>query len=124
MKKILVVDDKVEIRELMEVTLRMGDYDVFQAKDGAEALELARKHKPDLIIMDVMMPGELNGLETTRVLKNDPEFEMCKIIILSAKGQKNDIMQGFESGADDYFIKPFDPLDLIKKVEDILGVEG
>ncbi|MFC1486043.1 response regulator transcription factor [Candidatus Latescibacterota bacterium] len=121
MKKILIVDDRIEIRELVNVTLKGEDYEILETKTGQEAIEITKKEKPDLIIMDIMMPGEINGLEATRILKNSPETKSCKIVMLSAKGQKIDIEKGFEAGADDYFIKPFAPLELIEKVEAILG---
>ncbi|NVL92372.1 MAG: response regulator [Desulfobacterales bacterium] len=120
MKKILIVDDQVEVRELVEVTLRSGDYQVLQAENGKKAIEIARAEKPDLIIMDIMMPGDTDGLEATRVLKNDPHTTGCPIIILTAKGQEDDREQGLEAGADDYFVKPFSPLQLIQKVEEVL----
>jgi len=121
MKKILVVDDRLEVRELVGVTLRSNDYQVIQAENGEKAIEIAKEEKPDLIIMDIMMPGGMNGIETTRILKNDPETKDCQIIMLTAKGQRIDREKGFEAGADDYFVKPFSPLDLIKKVEEVLG---
>ncbi|MBW2118011.1 MAG: response regulator [Deltaproteobacteria bacterium] len=121
MKNILIVDDQAEVRELVEVTLRVEDYRILQAKSGEEAVEIARAEKPDLIIMDIMMPGSVDGLEATRILKNDPETKDCKIIMLTAKGQETDRKAGFEAGANDYFIKPFSPLELIKKVEEALG---
>jgi CheY-like chemotaxis protein len=117
MKKILIVDDQVEVRELVEVTLRVGDYQIQKAESGEEAIKMVRTEKPDLIIMDVMMPGGMDGLETTRILKNDPETKSCIVIMLTAKGQQTEIEKGLEAGADDYFVKPFSPLELIKKVE-------
>jgi len=120
-KKILIVDDRAEVRELVDVTLRREDYRILQAESAEEAIEVAKFEKPDLIIMDIMMPGEMDGFEATRIIKNDPETKGCKIIVLSAKGQMLDIAKGREAGADDYFVKPFSPLDLIKKVEEVLG---
>ena len=121
MKKILVVDDQLEVRDLVEVTLRVSDYEILQAKSGEEAIEIAKAEKPELIIMDIMMPGGMDGLEATRIIKNSLEAKGCKIIMLTAKGQEADRKKGFEAGADDYFAKPFSPLDLINKVEDVLG---
>ena len=121
MKKILIVDDQLEVRELVEVTMRVGDYQILKAKSGEEAIEIVKAEKPDLIILDIMMPGGMDGLEATRILKNDPETKDCKIIMLTAKGQEIDREKGIEAGADDYFIKPFSPLELIKKVEEFLG---
>ena len=120
-KKILIVDDHVEVRDLVEVTLRAENFQIVQARDGAEAVRIARAEKPDLIIMDIMMPGQFDGLEATKILKRDPESRTCKIVMLTAKGQETDEEEGFEAGADDYFVKPFSPLQLIKKVEEILG---
>ncbi len=121
MKKILIVDDRLEVRELVEVTLRIKDYLIFQASSGEEALEKVKTEKPDLILMDIMMPGGLDGLEATRTIKNDPETKDSTVIMLTAKGQQADREKGIEAGADDYFVKPFSPLDLIKKVEEVLG---
>ena len=121
MKKILIVDDQVQIRELVEVTLRLTDYQILQAKSGEEAIEIVKAEKPDLTIMDIMMPGGMDGLEAARIIKNDPETKDCTIIMLTAKGQEADREKGLEAGADDYFTKPFSPLDLIRKVEEILG---
>jgi CheY-like chemotaxis protein len=120
MKKILIVDDRAEVRELVKVTLRAEDYQIFQANNGEKAIDVARKEKPDLILMDVMMPGQIDGTEATRILKNDPKTKGSVIIMLTSKGQKEDIKKGYEAGAEDYFIKPFSPLDLIKKVEKVL----
>ncbi|MCJ7580902.1 MAG: response regulator [Candidatus Aminicenantes bacterium] len=121
MKKILIVDDQLEVRELVEITLRSGDYKIFQAKNAQEAVEVARAEKPDLVIMDVMMPGDMDGLEATRILKESPQTKDSKVIMLTAKGQKTDLDEGIRAGADGYFIKPFSPLDLIKKVEEMIG---
>ena len=87
MKKILIVDDQLEVRELVEVTLRVGDYHILKAQSGEEAIAVVKAEQPTLIIMDIMMPGGMDGLEATRILKNDPETQNCKIIMLTAKGQ-------------------------------------
>lgn len=121
MKKILIVDDEMEVRRLVEVTLRTGSYKILQAEDGKKAIEIAKEEKPDLILMDVMMGGDRDGIEATKALKNDPETKNCTVIILTAKGQEQDKKAGFDAGADDYFVKPFSPLELIKKIEEVLG---
>ena len=120
MKKILIVDDRLEVRELVEATLRTKEYEILQASTGEEALEIVRVEKPHLILMDIMMPGGMDGLEATRILKDSPDTKDCTIIILTAKAQKTDREKGLEAGADDYFVKPFSPLGLIKKVEEAL----
>lgn len=121
MKKILVVDDMKEVRDLVEKTLRRDDCEILKAKNGEEAIKLAKQEKPDLIMMDIMMPGAVDGLEATRMLKDDPQTSDCIVIILTAKGQRDDVEKGIKAGADDYFVKPFSPLELMRKVDDILG---
>ena len=121
MKKILIVDDQEEIRRLVDITLRVENYQILQAESGEEAIEIVKAEKPDLVIMDIMMPGGIDGLEATRILKNDPETKECLIIMLTAKGQSYEREEGLAAGADDYFAKPFSPLVLIKKVEELIG---
>jgi two-component system, OmpR family, phosphate regulon response regulator PhoB len=118
MKKILVVDDLEDVRKLVGATLVREKYQIITAKDGPLAIETAKVQKPDLIIMDISMPGSINGLEATRILKSDPETSRCPIIILSGKNLAQDC---FEAGADSCFLKPFSPLQLIKKVEELLS---
>jgi two-component system, OmpR family, phosphate regulon response regulator PhoB len=120
MKKILVVDDVPEIRELVEKTLTRKGCRLLSADSGEQALAIARKEKPDLIMMDIMMPGEIDGLEAARILKSDPATCGSVVIMLTAKGKPADIQKGVESGADDYLVKPFSPLELLRKVEKIL----
>ncbi len=120
MKKILIVDDQREIRDLVEKTLRREEYKVIKAENGDQAVEIARAEKPDLIMMDIMMPGTIDGFEATRVLKKDPGTKDCKVVILTARGLADDIRRGKEAGADDYFVKPFSPLELMRKVDEYL----
>jgi two-component system, OmpR family, phosphate regulon response regulator PhoB len=123
MKKILIVDDQLEVRELVAVTLMGDKYRILQAETGQEAIDATITEKPDLIIMDIMMPGEIDGLEATRRIKSNPETKDCKVIILTAKGQEADKEKGRKTGADDYFVKPFSPLELIKKIEEIFDAD-
>jgi two-component system, OmpR family, phosphate regulon response regulator PhoB len=120
MRKILVVDDQVEVRELVEVTLRGDEVAILQAGSGEEALAVVRSKKPDLVLMDVMMPGRLDGLETTRAIKADPATRGCTVILLTAKGQETDRRRGLDAGAEAYFTKPFSPLALIECIESYL----
>lgn len=122
MKRILIVDDEPEIRNLVSKTLEMGLNTVFQAENGTQALEIARAEKPDLIIMDMVMPGNPDGIEATRILKNDPETQGCAIIILTGKGSEGDRERALSAGAESYFEKPFSPLELLNKVEEIVGI--
>jgi two-component system phosphate regulon response regulator PhoB len=119
MKKILIVDDHEEIRKLVEITLRVEDYQILQAKNGEEAIKIVKAEKPDLIIMDVVMPGKIDGVEATRILKKDPETEACTIIMLTSKSDEEDVKRGMDAGANDYLTKPFSPLELIRKVEKV-----
>ncbi len=120
MKTILIVDDDKDVRDLVEKTLRRDDRKVLKAKNGEEGVEVARSEKPDLIMMDIMMPGRVDGLEATRRIKNDPVAKDCTIIMLTAKDQDLDRQKAFEAGADDYFTKPFSPLELMRKADEIL----
>ncbi|CAD7780363.1 MAG: Transcriptional regulatory protein SrrA [Candidatus Methanoperedenaceae archaeon GB50] len=120
MKKILIVDDEERVRRLIETTLDIGDFQIFQAKDGEEALKIAQEEKPALILLDIMMPG-MDGFEVCKRLKNNSETKSSYIIMLTAKGQKQDIEKGYTVGADDYFVKPFSPMELLNKVEQVLG---
>jgi DNA-binding response OmpR family regulator len=121
MKKILVVDDQLEVRELVEATLNIGDYEIHKAGDGESALKMAAETHPDLIILDVMMPGSIDGYEVCRRLRANPETATSSIVMLTARGQEADRQKGKEVGADDYFAKPFSPLELLNKVEEMLG---
>jgi two-component system, OmpR family, phosphate regulon response regulator PhoB len=123
-KKILIVDDQLEVRELVQVTLEIGDYQILAAENGQQALDIARAEHPDIVLLDIMMPGSnVDGLEACRRLKKDPATADITIVMLSAKGQESDIAAGHEAGADDYFTKPFSPIALIEKVEEIMGSE-
>ena len=122
MKKILIVDDQIEVRELVQVTLEVGDYKILSAENGQQAIDIAQAEHPDIILMDIMMPGsDVDGLEACRRLKMDASTRDITIVMLSAKGQESDIDVGRAAGADDYFTKPFSPIALIEKVEEVMG---
>ena len=122
MKKILIVDDQPEIRDLIATTLRIGPYQIFQAANGPEALELAQREKPDLILLDVMMQaGGMDGYEACRRIKTGLETSSSFVMMLTARGQKSDLEQGYAAGANDYFIKPFSPLELMAKVDEVMN---
>ncbi len=122
MKKILIVDDQREIRDLIATTLRIGPYEIFQAANGPEALDLAQREKPDLILLDVMMEaGGMDGFEACRRIKTALETCHSFVMILTARGQKSDLEQGFAAGANDYFTKPFSPLELMAKVDEVMS---
>ena len=119
MTTILVVDDEPSIVELVRFTLEDADVRVVEASDGAEALILARRVKPDLVLLDVQMP-RLDGLEVCRQLRLEPAFARTPIIMLTAAGQQADRARGLGAGADEYLTKPFSPLALLALVEALL----
>jgi DNA-binding response OmpR family regulator len=110
MKKVLVVDDEEHILTLVELSLK-PDFEVVKAATGSEALKLAEKQKPDLVLLDLMLP-KMNGFDVCRKLKK----KNIPVWILSAKGLKDDIKKGLDSGARDYITKPFDPDELLRKI--------
>ena len=118
-KKILVVDDEEDIVELLEYNLKKEGYQVFKAMTGEEALELAKGEAPDLIILDLMLPG-LDGLEVCKILKKDTRTDSIPIVMLTAKGEESDIIIGLELGADDYITEPFSPKVLLARVKTVL----
>ena len=118
MKKVLIVEDGSEIRELLELIFKLSGYkQIYIAEDGESGIKIARKIKPDLIIMDVKMPGKYDGIKALKIVKNDPELSNCKVAILSANCQKEDMKTGFNAGADAYFFKPFSPIEFMAAVE-------
>ena len=120
MKKILIVDDEPNIVMSLEYTLKKQGYEVYIARDGAEALEIMQQSVPDLVLLDIMMP-HIDGYETLKKIKEDPAFAKAKTIFLSAKNKKSDIEKGFALGADAYFTKPFSIKKLITKVENLIN---
>ncbi|HUI90648.1 MAG TPA: response regulator [Chitinivibrionales bacterium] len=119
MKKILIVDDSKDIRELVIATLDTAEYKVFEAADAMRAIAVATVEKPDFIIMDVMLPGKVNGIEATKAIKANPLTKECTVIILTGTSEKWAQKEATKAGAACYFIKPFSPLDLLQWVEDI-----
>ena len=116
---VLVVDDDPVILKLLEVNFEMEGFTVLTAKDGEEGIEVARSDQPDLIVSDIMMPKK-SGLELVTELKSDPATSGIPIILLSAKAQNADVRSGMDAGADDYVTKPFEPLDLVDRVNRLL----
>ena len=117
---VLLVDDDPVILKLLQVNFEMEGYTVITAGDGAEGLARARAERPDIVLLDIMMP-KMDGLEVTRALKSDKETKSIPIILLSAKAQVSDVQQGKDIGADDYLTKPFDPLELLERVNHLLN---
>jgi len=119
-KTILLVDDEPDFVETVEFFLSGSDYQVLVAKNGKNALEQVKNQKPDLILLDVMMP-EMDGLEACKRLKKDPATNSIPIIMLTAKGRKEDVVEAIAAGADSYVVKPFNLTDLVERIEGILG---
>lgn len=119
MPRLLVVDDEPDAVELIEFNLKGAGFDVVTAADGAEALRKARAHKPDAIVLDVMLP-EVDGLEVCKQLRRDPATTSVPILMLTAKAAEIDRVLGLELGADDYVTKPFSPRELVLRVKGLL----
>lgn len=118
-KKILIADDEPDILEIIQYNLRAEGYDVYTAKDGDEALVRAKQIKPDLIILDIMMPKK-NGVEVCEILRTQPAFKDTLIIFLTALSDESSQMKGFDTGADDYVNKPISPKLLLSRVNALL----
>jgi DNA-binding response OmpR family regulator len=117
---VLVVEDDPVILRLLEVNFELEGFRVLLAHDGAEGIEAARQHQPDVVISDIMMP-RTSGLELVSTLKGDVDTKAIPIILLSAKAQTSDLKIGMDAGADDYVTKPFEPLDLVERVHALLS---
>lgn len=118
-EKVLIVDDEEDILELLDYALARNGYKVIKATTGEEALDLARSELPDLIVLDLMLPG-VDGLDVCRILKSDPDAGHIPIIMLTARGDEADVITGLELGADDYITKPFSPRVLLARAKAVL----
>ena len=116
MKRVLIVEDQADIRELIRMTLEIEDFDILEAADGDAGLDLANRLQPDLVLLDIMMPGQLDGFAVCDRIKGDPRLRATRVVFLSAKGQDADKRQGKQSGGDGYLTKPFSPKQLLEVV--------
>lgn len=121
MKKILVVDDQADIRKLIRMTLEFEAFEIHEAADGQAALQQVQSLRPDLVLLDVMMPGALDGFEVCRAIKTDPAHRGTPVVLLSARGRAEDLEAGQRCGADQYLVKPFGPLQLLEIIQRITG---
>lgn len=119
---ILVVDDDPNIRRVVEINLRINGYDVVTAKNGEECLAAVARYKPALLVLDITMPG-MNGLQVAEELQEEPETADIPIVFLTARAQDEDVLAGWEAGADWYMTKPFDPSRLCSVITDILSLK-
>jgi len=120
MARIVIADDDADIRELVVFKLRHAGHDVVPVGDGSAAVEACQAQRPDLVILDVMMPG-MSGLDAARAIRADESLAGLPIIMLTARAQESDIEQGFDAGADDYIVKPFSPRELASRVSAVLA---
>ena len=116
---ILIIEDEPDISELIEYSLTQSGYSIIVSDNGEKGIEFARKHSPDLILLDLMLPG-INGIDVCRILKNDKDTSEVSIIMLTALGQEEDIIKGLETGADDYVTKPFSFPVLEARIQSVL----
>ena len=121
--KILVIEDHKDTRELLKYNLSASGFDVAAAEDGRSGINLAEAFKPEIILLDLMMPG-MDGLEVCRHLKSNPELSRIPVIMLTAKGEEIDKIVGLELGADDYVVKPFSPRELALRIKAVLRRSG
>ena len=117
--KLLVVEDDDDILKLLSYHLRSGGFDVLTSQNGMEGLEMARSHLPDLVLLDLMLPG-LDGFEVCKELKRDQKTTPIPVIMLTARGDEVDRIVGLELGADDYVVKPFSPREIVLRVRAVL----
>jgi two-component system phosphate regulon response regulator PhoB len=122
MATVMIVDDEPHIITLVRVTLEDERLRIVEANDGEEAIALAERELPDLILLDIRMP-RLDGFEVCRRLRQEPRFHRTKIVMLTASGQERDRSRGLAAGADDYLTKPFSPLALLSLVQTLLPSE-
>jgi two-component system response regulator MtrA len=120
MARIVVADDDVDVRSLVVLKLESVGHDVVSVADGVEALERCRELHPDLMVLDLMMPG-MSGLEVCREVRADPLVSSTPLILLTARAQASDVETGIAVGADDYVTKPFSPRELAHRVEEALS---
>jgi len=118
-KRILIVEDHADIRRLIRMTLEFENHEIHEAANADEGLLAVRGLMPDLLLLDIMMPGDMNGLDLCRLVKSDPSLGMPQVVLLTARGQSQDIEAGMNAGADAYLLKPFSPLKLIETIANL-----
>ncbi|MER7008631.1 response regulator transcription factor [Dactylosporangium sp. NPDC000555] len=123
MPTVLVAEDDLAIRDLLTFLLDTSGHQVLACADGGSALATARRERPDLAILDVSMPG-INGIEVCRALRGTADTELMPVLMLTSHGQWLDVSSGFDAGADDYLVKPFEPSELMARIETLLEQSG
>ena len=120
MKRVLIVEDQADIRKLFRMTLEFEPYEIHEAANGVDGLRMAIDTVPDLMLLDVMMPGELDGLQVCTPVRAHPALQATRVVLLTARGHIKDRDAGQQAGADEYLIKPFSPLQLIETIERLM----
>jgi DNA-binding response OmpR family regulator len=115
MHKVLIVDDQVDIRRMIHIALS-DSFALLEAEDAITALAMIREHKPDVVLLDIMMPGYMDGLQALEIIRADPQIKHTRVIMISAKGQVSDCALGMQMGANAYFVKPFSPIQLLAAI--------
>ena len=123
-KTILMVEDRPEIRKLVTMALRSLPYEVIEADSGEAGLKKVVELRPDLVLLDVMMPGHLDGLSVCRAIKGNPELAAIPVVMVSALTQASDLKLAREAGADDYMTKPFSLLELMATIDRLIGKQS
>ena len=119
MCRVLIIEDHADIRRLIRMTLELEDHEIHEAANGVEGLQAARRLQPDVVLLDVMMPGEMDGISVCRELRADKAFDGTSAVMLSALGASADRARGFGAGANAYLAKPFSPLNLIDTINNL-----
>ena len=118
-RTVLIADDEPANRMLASAIIGTEDYNIVEARDGAEAWALIQQHRPSLVLLDVRMPGR-TGLDVLHAIRSDPQLAATKVILLTASAQESDISEGLAAGADSYLTKPFSPADLLSRLDEAL----
>lgn len=120
MKRVLIVEDQPDIRRLIRMTLEFEPYEVHEAADGTAGLQLARQLRPDVLLLDVMLPGGLGGLAVCEQVRAEPGLNHTRVVLLTACGQPHDRDAGLRAGAHEYLVKPVSPLQLVETLDRLL----
>jgi two-component system, OmpR family, phosphate regulon response regulator PhoB len=119
MARVLIIEDETDLRELLQYNLKAAGYEVTVATDGATGVAMAREQRPDLVMLDIMLP-DTSGLDVCRLIKSQPQTRDTQVMMVTAKGEEIDRVVGFELGADDYVVKPFSTRELLLRVQAVL----
>ena len=120
MAVVVIAEDDRDIRELVELILEEDGYATVSVSDGLGALNACRAKRPDVLLLDVSMPGELTGLEVCRRIRADEDLHTVRVMLLTARAREQDVSAGYAAGADDYLVKPFTPGELTRRIEELL----